>query len=104
MCIGRQPRALRPGTRPPLETCRTRVDYVLTRCPCVRRLKLSELIHDNSNARTEVNALNRSARVPAPTCRTVAAKSALLTRLPANTHELLVDLPEISCASTGAIP
>ena len=35
--------------------------------------------------------MNRDERVPAPTLRSVAVLSALLTRPPANTHEFAID-------------
>lgn len=65
MCIGRQPRAPRPGTRPSLVLCRSRVDYALTRYRSVARHKACELSRDNSNAMAEVGAMNRAERVPA---------------------------------------
>src|SRR5262245_35110157 len=57
----------------------------------VTRLKMSGLSRCNSNALTEVDAVNRSPACLLPE-KIVAPKSALLTRLPANTHEPQIDV------------
>src|SRR5215510_2686013 len=53
------------GNAPVARTLRFRVDYELTRCPSVTRLKTLDLSRCNSNAMTQVDAMNRDERVPA---------------------------------------
>ena len=64
-CVATGRGRYRPGTRPPLVLCRRRVDYQLIRGDIRHAAQNASADSCTRNARREVDAMNRCARVPA---------------------------------------
>jgi hypothetical protein len=86
-CAGWLPRALRPGTRPALVLCRSRVDYRLARGG-IRHAAQSACGTSMQPERVDGSRRDQSLRPRSGSkLHSVAVRSALLTRLPSSTRE-----------------